>query len=239
MSPAASGTIEPVLESIGAESQGWGDDMTALGPRLVEGLGDERAVPNLRSYFTEFEGRHFQALGGGGDRPETRDRVTAEDLVALQTLGVTVTGETAADLLEGPVSRRVSDLLRAIPTSVSLGDQEAAALIGDRSQADVLWDLFRAQEGLGWVGAGTLLARKRPRLIPVYDEALRCMLHHPEDVWLSYHDALRRVPEVLGRVHELREAASVPTHVSDLRIIEVTLWMGHHTAHRHGKRMLR
>ncbi|RYP83327.1 hypothetical protein EKO23_19345 [Nocardioides guangzhouensis] len=213
--------------------------MTALAGRLLDVLGDERAVPNLRSYFTEFEGRHFQALGGGGDRPESRDRITAEDLVALRTLGVAVPGETAADLLEGPLSRRVSDLLRAIPTSVALGQPEAAALIGDRSQADVLWDLFRAQDGLGWVGAGTLLARKRPRLIPVYDEVARCVLHHPEDVWRSFHDALGGAPEVLRRVRELRAAAPVPEHVSDLRVIDVTLWMWHHTAHRHGKRMLR
>jgi hypothetical protein len=213
--------------------------MTALAARLLEALHDERAVPNLRSYFTEFEGRHFESLGGGGDRPATRDRVTAEDLVALHMLGVAVPGETAADLLEGPLSRRVSDLLRAIPTSVSLGEPEAAALIGDRSQADVLWDLLRAQEGIGWVVAGKLLARKRPRLVPVYDEVVRCVLHHPEDVWRSFHDALSRESAVLARVHDLRAEAAVPAHVADLRVIDVALWMSHHTAHRNGKRVLR
>ncbi|WKD36668.1 DUF6308 family protein [Streptomyces xanthophaeus] len=53
-----------------------------------------RALTDLQRYFgisracgtTAYTGGRFEHLAGGGDRPDTADRITAADLVAVQTL---------------------------------------------------------------------------------------------------------------------------------------------------------
>lgn len=83
--------------------------------------------------------------------------------------------------------------------------------------------------GVDWVIARKLLARKRPRLLPVYDKVVRCALGRPRpSFWLALHAALREDDRALH--HELlalRQVAGVPETVSALRICDVTVWMGH------------
>ena len=207
--------------------------------RLLTAVHAADAVPRLRAYFSEHPGRHFDALGGGGDRPEVRDRVTAEDLLAVQMRGPALPGNAAAMLLDGALARRVSDLLGAIPTSIRLDDREAASLIGERSQARVFCEVVGQLDGVGPDLAGTLLARKRPRLIPVHDDVVRCLLERPPDPWVTLHHALRAHAGVLDQVEVLREVAVVPDHVPGLRVLDALLWTSHVDDHRTGKRALR
>ncbi|WP_268245862.1 DUF6308 family protein [Streptomyces chryseus] len=73
---------------------------------------------NARRYFgiglplgvAAFTGSRFEHLAGGGGRPEVADTVTAEDLVAVQTLSVTVPAPVALDILEGAASARACPL---------------------------------------------------------------------------------------------------------------------------------
>lgn len=58
--------------------------------------------------------------------------------------------------------------------TVELGSREAAALLAPGEAADRAWHLLEDQDDMGWVTAGKLLARKRPRLVPVYDRVVRC-----------------------------------------------------------------
>ncbi|MFF4504117.1 DUF6308 family protein [Streptomyces sp. NPDC001401] len=110
---------------------------------------------------------------------------------------------------------------------------EAEAVdLADGSPAHTAWHLLRDQPGIGWVTAGKLLARKRPRLVPVYDQVVRCVLGHPKSFWLDLHAALRSDKWALH--HELtalRQAAELPETVSVLRICDVVLWMHHRTDH--------
>ena len=39
-----------------------------------------------------------------------------------------------------------------------------------------------SEHGIGFVTAGKLMARKRPRLIPVYDDVVKCALDEPQEV---------------------------------------------------------
>lgn len=81
--------------------------------------------------------------------------------------------------------------------------------------------------------AGKLLARKRPHLIPVYDQVIRCLLGRPEKVWLKQHDQLAADDGALRQeLRSLRSPADVPGHVSLLRVLDVVLWMSHRTKHR-------
>ena len=105
-------------------------DTTALHD-LLAGVKAERA---LREYFggsaalptPRFTGRRFDSLAGGGDRAGTQDRVTADDLVAVQLLSVVVPGETAIALLEGDLGDTLAGLLAQIPVDVALVDDAAA-----------------------------------------------------------------------------------------------------------------
>jgi hypothetical protein len=81
-----------------------------------------------------FTGSRFEQLAGGGDRPEVADRITAEDLVAVQTLSVTVPASVALDILEGHLGARLSGLLQAIPRDIDMADAEAA-VVADGSPA--------------------------------------------------------------------------------------------------------
>lgn len=72
----------------------------------------------------------------------------------------------------------MSGLLSAIPRDIDMADAEADVL-AEGSPADQAWHLLCAQHGVDWVIAGKLLARKRPRLLPVYDKVVRCALGRP------------------------------------------------------------
>ncbi|MFE6129524.1 DUF6308 family protein [Streptomyces sp. NPDC056437] len=174
-----------------------------------------------------FTGSRFEHLAGGGDRPEVSDRITAEDLVAVQTLSVTVPAPVALDLLEGALGVRLSGLLQAIPRDIDMVDAEAAVL-ADGSPADQAWHLLDDQPDVGWVTAGKILARKRPQLLPVYDRVVRCAVSRPPSFWLALHAALRENDAALHRqLLDLRQAAGLPETVSVLRVCDVTVWMGH------------
>ncbi|MGW2785914.1 DUF6308 family protein [Streptomyces populi] len=212
-----------------------GGGPSPLGQRLNVWLSAERAVGDLRRYFgiglppggLPFPGSRFEHLAGGGDRLEVADRITAEDLVAVQTLSVTVPASVALDILEGPLGLWLSGLLHAIPRDIDMVDADAD-ILADGSPADQAWHLLRDQPEVGWVIAGKLLARKRPRLLPVYDRVVRCAVGRPPSFWLALHAALR---EDDGAVHRrliaLRRFAGVPETVSALRMCDVVVWMGH------------
>lgn len=226
------------------QDQATGAD--ALRERVDYWLSRSHAADELQSYFravdggeSTYTGRWFDQLDGGGDRPPHHDHVTAADLVAVEMLSVRVPPETSAQLLHGRVGRQITDLLRQIPTGISLWQPEATQLITTGEAADRAWHLLTSQTGIGWVTAGKLLARKRPHLIPVFDEVVACALGAPSGFWQTLHHALTRTvgasqtPAQL--VHRLRCEASVPEVVSDLRVLDVVIWMGHAPAHRRGE----
>ncbi|MFE2944924.1 DUF6308 family protein [Streptomyces sp. NPDC059255] len=212
-----------------------GTSLSSLGQRLSVVLGAEGVVDDLRRYYgvglpsgmAAFTGSRFEHLAGGGDRPEVADRFTAEDLVAVQTLSVTVPASVALDILEGRLGVRLSGLLQAIAWDIDMVDAEADVLA--EGSADQAWHLLCAQHGVDWVIAGKLLARKRPRLLPAYDRVVRCALGRPRpSFWLALHAALRADDRALHRqLLALRQIAGVPETVSALRVCDVAVWMGH------------
>ncbi|MGW4874340.1 DUF6308 family protein [Streptomyces chartreusis] len=215
-------------------------DPQPLASRLHPRIAKSQAGEDLRRYFgigqpadaASFTGRRFEQLAGGGDRPAVANVVTADDLIALQTLSVMIPAQGALDLLEGPLGLQLSELLHEIPNHLDMADADACDLAPE-SPADAAWQLLTSQPGIGWVTAGKLLARKRPRLLPVYDQVVRCILGRPTSFWLDLHSALRADDRALH--HELlalRRSARVPDTVSALRICDVVLWMRHRGEHR-------
>ncbi|QIZ01271.1 DUF6308 family protein [Streptomyces sp. S1D4-11] len=212
-----------------------GGALSPLGQRMRVLLNSGRATGDLRRYFgidmppdgMPFTGSRFEHLAGGGDRPDIADTVTAEDLIAVQTLSVTVPSPVALDILEGDLGAWLTALLQAIPADVDMVDAEAAVVAPD-SPAEQAWRLLCDQHGVNWVIAGKLLARKRPRLLPVYDRVVRCALGRPPSFWLALHAALREDDNALHRqLFELRQAAGLPETMSVLRVCDVAVWMNH------------
>ncbi|WP_371483092.1 DUF6308 family protein [Kitasatospora sp. NBC_00315] len=214
------------------------DEFTA---RLRALLSAPEAAADLRRYFCTraadgrapaYTGARFEHLDGGGDRPGVADTLTAADLAAVQTLSVTVPARAAIALLEGDLGVTLAGLLAGIPRDLDLAEAEPGVLAAG-SPADLAWHLLKEEPGLGWVMTGKLLARKRPRLIPVYDHVVRCAVGRPDSYWLSLRQALAADG---GALHEqllaLRATADVPRTVSAIRVCDVVLWMRHVTGHQ-------
>jgi hypothetical protein len=83
----------------------------------------------------------------------------------------------------------VAALLREVPRRLDLHDADPS-VVSEGSRLDRLWHLIEAQHDVGWVTAGKLLARKRPRLVPVYDRVVMDAVGRPRKFWLSLREAL-------------------------------------------------
>ncbi|MER7418328.1 DUF6308 family protein [Micromonospora peucetia] len=203
-------------------------------------LGDSRSVPDLQRYFlgaggAAFAGGQFERLGGGGDRPEISGTVTAEDLIAVQLLSVQVRPHRALDLLQGQLGRRLAAELAEIPVAIELGTDEALPFIVSGGHADKAWRMLRDADDIGWVIAGKLLARKRPKLVPVYDRVVSCAYGTGTGFWKWLHEMLRAEGGVLAhRLDACHTTAGLPTAVSRLRVLDVVFWMRHRDQHRPG-----
>ena len=213
--------------------------------RAIEIVGHPSSKDDLAMYFAHdvdspaaYTGAWFETLDGGGDAPDHESTITTADLVAVECLSVHVPIRVGLSLLQGSVGKQFANWLPEIPTSAVLGKDDARRHLEPHSPADRAWSCLAEQEGIGWVTAGKLLARKRPHLIPVWDRVVRCVCSPPrrENEWL-WLDALFReqggaLPDALAAA---REAAGLTDRISILRTWDVIVWMRHHKDHRTGR----
>ncbi|GAA2624093.1 hypothetical protein GCM10010399_64320 [Dactylosporangium fulvum] len=202
-------------------------------PEKLIDIAEREGVVHLEAYFAPraYTGQWFETFAGGGDRAETRDRITAEDLYAVEALNVQVPFVVGRDLIEGQLGRDVGFHLREIPTDVELGGRGGGELVADNGHADQAWRLLNNRNektGVGWVIAGKLLARKRPKLIPVYDSIVSCQFRASQHVWMKLH---RRLAENEGSLRAVLAAARATVGADDkvsvLRALDVILWRRH------------
>ncbi|GAB2722833.1 DUF6308 family protein [Arthrobacter bambusae] len=154
------------------------------------------------------------------------------DLVAVSLLTVTVTGKAAIGLRAARAD--ITRLLVQIPDDVDLHNVLAnrrESIIGDGAPARDLWKILVAERGAKWdIGpttASKILARKRPRLLPIFDTVIRDVVgrDNTRDQWRNWHALLTDgagLPERLERIHKLSTVKQPLTH---LRIMDVVLWM--------------
>jgi len=199
-------------------------------PEALDGTDHGKAVTALRTYFgldaglTPYTGAFFERLGGGGDRGEIRDVITAEDLVAVSMLSVDVPARATLRIL-GTDSRRISDLLREIPTALDLVDVDPE-VINDSWPGWQLWDLLHGMYGVGPVTAGKLVARKRPRLLPVYDSVVAERVGSPNGFWGALDCDLRADDKALQKtLLDIRAKAGIGEDISALRVFDIVTWM--------------
>ncbi|UWP83093.1 DUF6308 family protein [Dactylosporangium fulvum] len=209
--------------------------MTWRLPDALQPNDDDRAVALLRAYYRRDEGRplgvaytgaRFDCWDSTGTRARDTDRFTADDLVALRFLSIKVTADTVGALLCDRADE-FNDLLEQVGQDRDLADLPDTELAGG-SQWPAWWlhERLCTIDGVDWVTAGKLLARKRPRLIPMYDSVVREVVGAPVAFWPAMHQALRADGAALHRrLLRLRAAADLPTSISALRVFDVLAWM--------------
>lgn len=191
---------------------------------------DVRALSQLRTYYGpefgtqgSYTGAAFDSWDSTGHRAADLNRFTADDLVAVTFLSVKVAAPAAYRLL-GPDAGRFSDLLAAVGDDRDFVDDPPEEITPE-SPAWVLEDALRGLPGVGRTIASKLMARKRPRLVPIYDKVLRKVMGLEGGHWLPLNAALRADDHALQqRLLALREAAGLPVSVSALRVLDVIAW---------------
>lgn len=177
-----------------------------------------------------FTGSHFESFAGA---PNPVNEVTAADLLAVQTLAVTVSSRAALGILE-TYAQRISELLSDIDPTLKLeevrdeGDFEA--VLGKNSSAQALWDLLRRNNpeakrwNLGATTASKIMARKRPHLIPSDDSVVtRVIGRGTASSWRMWRDELLADNYLIERADEIKEHVE-RTDLSTLRALDIVLW---------------
>jgi hypothetical protein len=88
-----------------------------------------------------------------------------------------------------------------------------------------LMHALRVPHNMGTTTASKMLARKRPRLRPIWDSVIATTTGTQDNLWEPLRVALRADDRALHlRLLRLRAAAGLPEDVSALRVFDVIAW---------------
>ena len=160
-------------------------------------------------------------------RAASSNTLTSDDVVASSLLSVNVPATASLALLNGPLKAHVETLLVELGPDRDLAHETSV----DRSSfaaAWKLWTLIDDLPGMGPTKTSKLLARKRPRLLPIIDSVVQQHVFTQGPVWISLHAALREEIKDLT-LHDhlvaLRDTAGLGAEVSALRVFDVVCWL--------------
>lgn len=232
-------------------------------PTILDAENTARAIGHLTTYFSrvkksgipKYTGAEFNNIGKHA-AAASPDAFTSDDIVAVTTLSVNIRQEHIVQLLgaastpdgqaaaaqwrgksEVPSAKKVpidvaevSRLFAELPTDVDLAEATDSHL----ETADLLWKEVRRKH-MGPTRVSKLLARKRPRLLPVIDSAVCDQLGHRRRA--DFYESLRTVIRdkdlnLPGHLDNLRKEAVERSNgdqriadLSDLRVFDIVLWM--------------
>ncbi|WP_071288957.1 DUF6308 family protein [Mycolicibacterium llatzerense] len=200
-------------------------------PRVVVCKDTVAAAALLQRYYKlnsfgvpNYSGAQFEAMAALNPDPHA---IGPADFTAVTMLSVTVPAPAAIRLL-GRDADEITDLLQQIPTDTDLVDIDAGELTTG-SAVSRLWDVLRrGRDGLGRTKTSKLIAAKRPRLIPIWDSFVEQATGlDTTDYWRQFQRVLTVDDRSIWNwLTELRaHAPNVPANVSNLRILDVILWM--------------
>lgn len=196
---------------------------------------EDAAIALVNGYYAENDGRvsysgaRFDVLDGGGDREEVRDHFTYADLLSPGLLSTPLERHSVLTMLGEHLPHlhaRAQRLLERLPTRTDLKNADDSTL----AVADELRQTLLEMPGIGPVIASKLMARKRPRLIPIIDSVVTETLHHPGDnqFWARLRGYLR-TDDLHERLLNIGDESAAPDGTSAIRIFDVIVWM-------HGKK---
>ncbi len=188
--------------------------MDSFRSRIDEVLATPGIERLVEAYFRPggpFAGETFDLLG---DNPP--GVVTRDDLLATTLLDISWRPPALRQLLE---PGRFDGHLAAVPADIDLWQADARVL----QAATDFQESLRKLDGVGSVTASKLLARKRPRLVPIHDRVVLRVLAPPKGrFWATLAEALE--DEALRvRIEELRPSGVGSPSL--LRLLDVAIWM--------------
>lgn len=157
-----------------------------------------------------------------------RDRFTTTDLLAVTLLDVALPPPSVRSVLKTDADK-FSDLLAAVPDDVDLWN----ASDEDLAHAEALYWALRELPKVGRTRASKLMARKRPRLIPVVDSVIIEALNLGDDSWVSLRACLSD-PTVRQAIEASRPDNAPAEFISILRLLDAAAWM-RRSQSRHAK----
>ncbi|WP_244427462.1 DUF6308 family protein [Gordonia amarae] len=197
-------------------------------PHALQSDDPTRAKNVLQAYFGDpylhdgFTGASFDSWDSLGTRDADANVFTADDLIAVTLLSVNA-GPRAAQALLRDRRAEFSPLLAEIGPDRDLADEP-----GPITPAWPAWRLenqLLTVHGIGLTIASKLIARKRPRLYPIWDTVVVDVLGTRGKHLASIHEALRTTPALRRRISKARKEAHLPEDISELRILDVLAWM--------------
>ena len=205
--------------------------MTIRLPKVLVADDDGAAVEGLRRYFTEplvktgylRSGARWDTWDSTGTRGRDADTFTADDLVAVTMLSADVSPDGAQILLRERVDE-FGELLVAVGPDRDLADE--ADELTPASPVCRLEAALWTVPSIGRTVASKLIARKRPRLFPIYDRVIGEVLDTKQAHLEPVRTALRADDGTLQRrLVSLREQAGLDEAIPALRILTVLAWM--------------
>lgn len=186
-----------------------------LGSRIDALLGEPKIRELVTAYFDPegpFAGHTFDGLGSN---PPTE--FTPDDLLAVSLLDVSYGPRAVRDILEHP--DRWSPLLAAVRPEAVLWEMDEE-LYG---AADCVWRALVKLPGVGPTKAGKLLARKRPKLVPIVDDVIATFLP-PGDrgFWWALQETLL---DSTRREQLDALAEGITPAPTTIRLLDVAVWM--------------
>lgn len=208
-------------------------DMQLRLPPALASEADDKAVDLVRRYLAPddaltggvaYTGSLLEPWAGGGENGPHLNRVTDADLMAVTFLNVKIHPRAAIEILMRKAGD-ISTLLAEIPPGLPL-HEATPQLIAPGSHADRLWRTLKDIKHVGPVIASKICARKRPHLLPVYDELVRALVGVSwKDSWEAMRQTLAADNGALAeRLTRIGQAAGV-TGVSVLRVFDIIAWM--------------
>lgn len=200
-------------------------------PTVVVNRRTEEAAQLLQRYYATSEagvpaysGSQFEAIAAMNTDPYS---IGPADFIAASMLSVDIPAQAVIRLL-GPDTGEITELLQQIPIDRDIIDVDSEEL-ATGSAASKLWGVLRrGGDGMGRTRTSKLIAAKRPRLIPIWDSFVeRATGLDTSDYWRGFQRVLTAEDHAVWTwLTDVRNhAPDVPTGISNLRILDVLLWM--------------
>jgi hypothetical protein len=173
----------------------------------------------VKAYFdpqSGFAAATFNTFGESDPNAIGRD-----DLLALNCLDERISPRAIREFLSATGQDRLREALSSIPQDVDLRDADQRLF----ADAEVAWNLLQEFDRVGPVIAGKLLARKRPRLVPIVDGVVRTVIDAGRGNYWKTYQAFMADPAQANRLDEISRSASVPEKITLLRVLDVCVWM--------------
>ncbi|MGA4669601.1 DUF6308 family protein [Propionibacteriaceae bacterium Y1923] len=202
--------------------------MTVTLTASLEPDAQEQAVAVLQRYFHpggKFAGSRWDTFDPSGTRAASANTFTADDLMACSLLSAPMKEKAVVALLLDR-RREFEVLLQDIGPDrdfITVETTEGPEYAPVRA----LYGALTSIDGIGQTRATKLLARKRPRLVPIVDDVIwEKVFNFAPYQWQPLHEALRADDCALwNRLISLREDAGLSPAVPVLRIFDVLAWM--------------